>query len=276
MVNTERTMPISKVERLRRITSNLCTRCGLVPPPDGRKQCEGCRAYVNNCYKHSTKPKRSLLKKHRVSIGLCRCGRQARKDHTNCDNCANSQNKSVKLRTIKAVANNICSICKKQPSLQFKLTCEKCREIRRARTIEYKHSCRLNGKCTACGHRPSLPNKSNCQRCTDRQTAYYDKLRRDAFDAYGGPVCRCCGETIIEFLTIDHINGDGYKHRQEIGGGILRWLRNNGYPEGFQILCMNCNFGKRNGRECPHKRTLTTTNQTLTPQSHVPTQSIQS
>jgi hypothetical protein len=30
-------------------------------------------------------------------------------------------------------------------------------------------------------------------------------------------------------------------------------LRRNNYPEGFQILCMNCQFGKRmNNGVCPH------------------------
>ena len=28
--------------------------------------------------------------------------------------------------------------------------------------------------------------------------------------------CQCCGENHYEFLTIDHINGDGAKHRREI------------------------------------------------------------
>jgi hypothetical protein len=31
-------------------------------------------------------------------------------------------------------------------------------------------------------------------------------------------------------------------------------LCKNGFPKGFQTLCMNCNWGKyRNGGQCPHK-----------------------
>ena len=78
---------------------------------------------------------------------------------------------------------------------------------------------------------------------------------------YGGnpPKCACCGETIIKFLTVDHINNDGAKHRKEIytkswGGDITRWLTKNNYPEGFRILCWNCNCGRaHNGGICPHK-----------------------
>jgi ABC-type uncharacterized transport system substrate-binding protein len=37
--------------------------------------------------------------------------------------------------------------------------------------------------------------------------------------------------------------------------GFYKWLARNGYPSGFQILCMNCNHGKsRNGGVCPHQR----------------------
>jgi hypothetical protein len=75
---------------------------------------------------------------------------------------------------------------------------------------------------------------------------------------YGGdpPKCACCGETIFEFLTIDHINGGGLKHRQLIKRyNIYNWLVKNNFPEGYQVLCFNCNCGKEiNKGICPHKR----------------------
>lgn len=77
-------------------------------------------------------------------------------------------------------------------------------------------------------------------------------------DKYGGAVCKCCGETGFEFLTIDHIDGRGAEHRKEIGGtsrNICAWLKRNGFPPGFQILCYNCNIARHwNGGICPHKR----------------------
>jgi predicted Holliday junction resolvase-like endonuclease len=70
------------------------------------------------------------------------------------------------------------------------------------------------------------------------------------------PKCACCGETIIEFLTIDHIKGGGNKHKKSLnlsmGYSFYYWLVKNGYPEGYQVLCMNCNWGKRNSGVCPH------------------------
>lgn len=40
------------------------------------------------------------------------------------------------------------------------------------------------------------------------------RMRLEALQAYGGK-CACCGESNVEFLAIDHINGNGNKHRAE-------------------------------------------------------------
>jgi len=59
------------------------------------------------------------------------------------------------------------------------------------------------------------------------------------------------------FLTLGHINGGGTRHRRKLGSGstiLFDWLRNRGYPPGFQVLCSNCNHGRhRNGGGCPHQ-----------------------
>ncbi len=82
---------------------------------------------------------------------------------------------------------------------------------------------------------------------------YHAQLRIEVLDAYGSR-CACCGETEPKFLAIDHIDGGGNAHRREIGVGsnIYSWLRQNGYPEGFQVLCHNCNNAKGFYGECPH------------------------
>lgn len=69
------------------------------------------------------------------------------------------------------------------------------------------------------------------------------------------PSCECCGETCIEFLSIDHINNDGAKHRKEVKSSvhIYRWLLKNKFPEGFRVLCINCNFALGHFGYCPHK-----------------------
>jgi len=61
------------------------------------------------------------------------------------------------------------------------------------------------------------------------------KRRKDVIDHYGG-ICACCGETIFEFLGVDHIDGGGIEHRKAIGmsGGsnFYAWIRKNNYPGG--------------------------------------------
>jgi len=83
------------------------------------------------------------------------------------------------------------------------------------------------------------------------------KLKLDVLSHYSGGLfkCACCNDTHLEFLTIDHVDGGGRKHYKEIGGtGLYRWLRKNGYPKGFQVLCFNCNFAKHVYVTCPHQR----------------------
>jgi len=56
--------------------------------------------------------------------------------------------------------------------------------------------------------------------------------------------CELCGIDNIDVLTIDHINGNGAKHRKEIKKykDLYSWLRDNNFPDGFRVLCRNCNW----------------------------------
>jgi len=74
--------------------------------------------------------------------------------------------------------------------------------------------------------------------------------------AHYGDACACCGSA--DRLSIDHVNGDGAEHRAEIGTSgdeIVRWLISNGFPDGFQILCMLCNKSKDRGERCRRDHT---------------------
>jgi hypothetical protein len=66
-------------------------------------------------------------------------------------------------------------------------------------------------------------------------------------------VCDCCGEGTYEFLSIDHVNGDGGAHRKQIGrGSLYTWLKRNDWPSGFRVLCHNCNQAIGHYGVCPH------------------------
>lgn len=90
------------------------------------------------------------------------------------------------------------------------------------------------------------------------------RLKDRVFSHYGY-ICACCGETEKGFLTIDHVNNDGAKHRDELtngkgrngGGTVVLHLDiiRQGFPDTFRILCYNCNCGRaRYGGICPHER----------------------
>lgn len=73
------------------------------------------------------------------------------------------------------------------------------------------------------------------------------------------PSCECCGESHWEFLTIDHIYGNGSKHKREIKRrNIYPWLIKNNFPEGFRVLCFNCNCSLGFYGKCPHNPNLKT------------------
>jgi hypothetical protein len=80
------------------------------------------------------------------------------------------------------------------------------------------------------------------------------KIKTDTFSYYsnGNIKCKNCSCKDLDILTIDHINGKGSSHRIEIFGdkktGGCRfyfWLKRNNFPNGYQVLCFNCQFRKR-------------------------------
>ena len=85
------------------------------------------------------------------------------------------------------------------------------------------------------------------------------KLRAETLKVYGGR-CACCDEASIEFLVLDHINGNGNAHRRETGkyGGVnfYRMLKKQGWPLGFRVLCWNCNHSIGAYGYCPHGNSI--------------------
>jgi hypothetical protein len=82
------------------------------------------------------------------------------------------------------------------------------------------------------------------------------------------PCCNCCGENShVDFLDIDHIAGKNQMDSEHEliqldyssklrGKGLIHWIIDNNYPDGFQILCHNCNVAKGligNNNTCTHE-----------------------
>jgi len=63
----------------------------------------------------------------------------------------------------------------------------------------------------------------------------------------GSPKCKRCGETMIDFLNMDHIiPRKEHGHSMAFGSDRLqKWLLRKKFPPGYQILCWTCNMIKQ-------------------------------
>ena len=124
----------------------------------------------------------------------------------------------------------------------------KCKQNSMGRTTECK-DCRAKAQVERYQNIPPEKRK----RSPEVHAGVARRHKEAVFDHYGRE-CRCCGEDNPLFLTVDHIEPIGTKNRYEQGQNkIYSFLRRKGFPEGFQILCFNCNCGRaRNGGVCPH------------------------
>lgn len=130
-------------------------------------------------------------------------------------------------------------------------TQDKLSEHRRDNNLYYQ---RNKQKCL---ERARKYRKRNRQEINQKRRQSKVKERWEVLSHYsnGVPKCACCGIRNYEFLSIDHINNDGAKHRKKVPSSQLyQWLRLNKYPEGFQVLCFNCNLAKGFYGMCPHKK----------------------
>lgn len=148
--------------------------------------------------------------------------------------------------------NGLCTTCGKNPPDDKGSMCAKCRSY----YVKYRKDRVDQGGCRRCKDGTPEPGKKSCEACLEKQRYYVEDLRDQAFLAYGGYVCNCCGEKNPEFLQLDHLHNNGSEHRKEVGskGGdrLYLWLKNNGYPSIMQVLCANCNYAKAHYGYCPH------------------------
>lgn len=115
---------------------------------------------------------------------------------------------------------------------------------------------KAEGICPQCRTNPVYSNRARCLGCLRKQSGRSKRLRVRAIEFLGAR-CVCCGEENLGFLTLDHINNDGYKDRSPIQRGrnistlaraILARKRTD-----IQVLCFNCNCGRAsNNGVCPH------------------------
>ena len=178
----------------------------------------------------------------------------------------------------------VCSKCG-QPKPRYKPKSLVCRECRAAYMVRYYRQNRpagtrtynttpvVDGKRTCPHCKRALPDTTEffvscgkgkrrvyCKQChCEREREKTRAARHVVLSHYSNGTfkCACCGEFAYEFLALDHTNGDGCKHRREIGTGsgvsYYKWFINNNFPAGFRVLCHNCNLAIAFYGQCPHQ-----------------------
>lgn len=168
-----------------------------------------------------------------------------------------------------------CTKCRKKETESGGKRCDACLKYMREYKATHRQKTAAKHAERRCCHsdclKPAAPNKKSCEKHLERQRSQstperradvmrrYRETKAQVFEAYGGARCACCGDDHLEFLSIDHINGDGAQHRRQmtngrsrVYGNIYGWLKTNGFPPGFRVLCMNCNFSLGKHGYCPH------------------------
>jgi hypothetical protein len=79
------------------------------------------------------------------------------------------------------------------------------------------------------------------------------KIRTEVVEKYGGH-CVCCGKSNIEFLSIDHVNGN--KEKENRSSYYYKLYRTSEILKDYRVLCFNCNLSLSNHGYCPHNSSI--------------------
>lgn len=156
-----------------------------------------------------------------------------------------------KTRRKRYIELGLCMTCGKENNTEFN-NCLECGKKMNERTSNWRRNNPIRNK--EIKNNSYLKNhESILKHAREYSKAYWLKVI-----IHYGAKCSCCGETIIEFLTIDHMYEEGHKQRNRLhrqGRTLYLWLVQNNYPEGYQVMCFDCNCGRaRNNGICPHKQ----------------------
>jgi len=140
------------------------------------------------------------------------------------------------------------------------------RESKATRQRRYRAKQKAHGICIRCCA-PLTSHMEGClQRHNDKNNLLYANRRLIIFDRLGNK-CACCGESIKDFLTIDHVNNTGNVERKNIGqrSFYAKLAKNNESDRDYQLLCWNCNSTKMIFGYCAHTHDFE--NEQISPQT---------
>lgn len=202
----------------------------------------------------------------RLACDCIKCSLRTAYPPTVCAACNQLRPNSEYDKT--AHAGLICKVCLLSDPDRYLKQCSKCTAVKEISGFP------MQGRtgyclaiCSSCDNRISLQKQNSLPKneTARRRRRHLEQMKEQAYAAYGGQKCACCGESELVFLTLDHVNNDGAQWRRKHfgankghGAGVrtYEWCKRNGYPPIFQVLCWNCQQGKRFSSDgiCPHQR----------------------
>lgn len=244
-----------------------CKEChNTIQRKKHEKTCEKCGIVFNSNYSIS------LCLECRKEFGICsNCGMIKLLEEFNklnnalfghvyrCRECQNEyqREKEYDIKKRKYRKNNgLCVKCGKKPHTKNNTMCKLCSKLARKSQLKRIKILKSQGLCVKCGKKKFMENQHSvkypvCEDCNQIRLLRSRETSSDVIRAikiklvngYGGK-CVYCGETHIEFLSLDHVNNDGAEERRKYTGHM--WIRaiNEGFPDKYQVLCMSCNFKK--------------------------------
>ena len=257
-----------------RVSQGLCGKCG--EKPDSGSLCATCKEKTrlkklasrakrqvdaciqcgedsggkSRCHRCATRAKesRKRTQDRKKAAGICQnsgCNNSAMPDKTVCTACSQKASKSSLDRYYRNKEAGVCRYCGKDSGGRAR--CDDCASDFAEYAQDWYRERKAAGLCANCPTK--LPKDSVtvlCKTCRRQKCKTskkrWDQLRQQAIEAYGGPVCVGCGEDSEDILELDHTDGGGNKHRREIGqGNTYLWLKQQGYPAGYRVLCPTCN-----------------------------------
>lgn len=210
----------------------VCGRCGDRSGWPGRSAfCVPCREQL-----------RADRLCERCGVGdVAGGGRSAR-----CGRCLEVEREARRVREAGRRAAGRCR-CGAALEGEGSVTCAGCRRRVGAAQRRFRGRVRAAGGCNHCLSVPAEPGASLCEGCRGRQLREGRQLRDRCLVGYGHR-CWCCGERRRAFLELDHVSPDWAGQGRGPGERSTTWYRQliaDGFPDGVQVACGNCNWQRR-------------------------------
>jgi hypothetical protein len=250
------TAEAKKALRASRKAKGLCIHCG----DKAKEKQTRCQRCVDR-----DKANRKRYAERDTQRGICRntgCSNKVTGKKRYCDACNARSTRNGAKREQANLARGMCRDCGKQPCAVGITRCAACNEKLAIAQQRLADKRKAEHRCTRCGANVLTSGRTHCNKCIDEARERHNARKRRVMETYGGPVCVGCGEDEIRILQLDHVNKIGHQHALEIGDGdaprgrskMYKWVEDNHFPPGFQVLCPNCNIKKARGIPLPLTR----------------------